>query len=87
MGALAGVVAGVDSSSWVGAEGELFRARQAGLAPPMEVAQTSFGTVARVLGGFADDVETGQSRMASVREAARVASRGCAPSSTNKPPT
>ncbi|MGL4176789.1 MAG: alpha/beta hydrolase [Dermatophilaceae bacterium] len=69
MGQAGDVVVGVDSSSWVGTEGELFRARQAGLGPPMEVAQTSFGTVARVLGGFADEVESGQSRMGPVREA------------------
>ncbi|MGL4176121.1 MAG: alpha/beta hydrolase [Dermatophilaceae bacterium] len=72
MGEASGVVAGVDSSGWVGAEGEIFRARQVGVAPSMEVAQTAFGTVARVLGGFADEVETGQSRMSSVREQARV---------------
>jgi uncharacterized membrane protein YphA (DoxX/SURF4 family) len=58
---------GLDSGSWVGSEGDLFRARAAELPPPLDTAHDAFAQVARALDGFADALEGAQGRMAGVR--------------------
>ncbi len=60
-------VRSLDSGSWVGSEGELYRSRVAEIPPPLDVAHGAFGEVAAALGGFADDLEAAQRRMAGVR--------------------
>jgi hypothetical protein len=58
---------GVDSGSWVGSEGDLFRARVAEIPPHLDTAQSAFVQVARVLGGFADVLADAQGRMTGIR--------------------
>ena len=53
--------------SWVGSEGDLFRARVGGIPPPLDVANGAFAQVARALDGFADVLASAQGRMAGVR--------------------
>lgn len=60
----------LDAGSWVGSEGEDYRARVAEIPPPLEVAHGAFGEVAVALAGFADAVESAQRRMRSLRSAA-----------------
>ena len=57
----------LDSGSWVGSEGDLFRARVDGIPPPLDVANGAFAQVARALDGFADVLASAQGRMAGVR--------------------
>lgn len=57
----------LDSGSWVGSEGDLFRARVAEIPPPLDVANGAFAQVARALEGFADVLTVAQGRMAGVR--------------------
>jgi hypothetical protein len=57
----------LDSGSWVGSEGDLFRARVGGIPPPLDVANGAFAQVARALDGFADVLASAQGRMAGVR--------------------
>jgi hypothetical protein len=55
------------SGSWVGGEGDLFRARVGEIPPPLDVANGAFAQVARALDGFADVLASAQGRMAGVR--------------------
>jgi hypothetical protein len=55
------------SGSWVGSEGDLFRARVGEIPPPLDVANGAFAQVARALDGFADVLASAQGRMAGVR--------------------
>jgi hypothetical protein len=53
--------------SWVGSEGDAFRARLGEIPPHLEVAHGAFAQVARALDGFADVLASAQGRMAGVR--------------------
>jgi hypothetical protein len=66
-GEAAGQLRALDSGSWVGSEGDLFRARLGEIPPPLDVAQGAFAQVARALDGFADVLAAAQARMAGVR--------------------
>jgi hypothetical protein len=57
----------LDSGSWVGSEGDAFRARLGELPPHLDVAHGAFAQVARALDGFADVLASAQGRMAGVR--------------------
>ena len=57
----------LDSGSWVGSEGDAFRARLGEIPPHLEVAHSAFAQVARALDGFADMLASAQGRMAGVR--------------------
>ncbi len=60
-------IGSLDSGSWVGSEGDTYRAKVAELTPPLRVAHGAFGEVAAALDGFAVAVESAQRRMAAVR--------------------
>jgi hypothetical protein len=58
---------GLDSGTWIGSEGDLFRARVAELPPHLDTAHGAFAQVARALDGFADALAAAQGRMSGVR--------------------
>jgi hypothetical protein len=58
---------GLDSGTWIGSEGDLFRARVAELPPHLDTANGAFAQVARALDGFADALAAAQGRMSGVR--------------------
>ena len=58
---------GLDSGTWIGSEGDLFRARVAELPPHLDTTHGAFSQVARALDGFADALQGAQGRMAGVR--------------------
>ena len=64
----AAALRGLDSDSWVGSEGDQFRARAAELPPPLDTARGAFGQVAWALAGFADELEAARRQMAGVRD-------------------
>jgi hypothetical protein len=58
---------GLDSGSWVGTEGDLFRDRVAEIPPHLDTAHSAFAQVARALGGFAEMLAAAQWQMDAVR--------------------
>jgi uncharacterized protein YukE len=58
---------GLDSSTWVGTEGDLFRAQVAQIPPHLDTAHTAFAQVARALEMFAEELAVAQRQMAGVR--------------------
>jgi hypothetical protein len=67
VGQAAADLRGLDSGTWIGSEGDLFRARVAELPPPLDTAHGAFSQVARALDGFADALAAAQGRMSGVR--------------------
>lgn len=66
-GEAAADVRGLDSGSWVGTEGDLFRDRVAEIPPHLDTAHSAFAQVARALGGFAEMLAAAQWQMDAVR--------------------
>jgi hypothetical protein len=58
---------GLDSGTWVGTEGDLFRAQVAGISPHLDIACAAFAQVVGALGGFAEVLAGAQHQMAGVR--------------------
>jgi hypothetical protein len=57
---------GLESGTWIGSEGDLFRARVAELPPHLDTAHGAFAQVARALDGFADALAAAQGRMSGI---------------------
>ncbi len=58
---------GLDSSTWVGTEGDLFRTKAAQIPPHLDTAHTAFAQVAGALGSFAQALADARRQMNGVR--------------------
>ncbi len=60
-------IRGLNSGSWVGTEGDLFRSKVSQIPPHLDTANSAFAEVARALEGFASELAAAQRRMSGVR--------------------
>jgi hypothetical protein len=65
-GEAAADIRSLDSGSWVGTEGDIFRTQVADIPPHLDTAHSAFGQVARALDSFADVLASAQRQMGGV---------------------